>query len=195
MKRKIGITFMISGLILLSVAAVLLIYNGYESNRAKNQSDALVDMLMSEIDKSNLNVQDTDPFDTEMKVVEIDGYGYIGYIFIPELNLELPVMDKWDYYRLKISPCRYYGSSKTDNLVIAAHNYKSHFKYLGKLNPGDSVMFSDMEGNVINYSVTAIEILNSNDTEKVKDTGDDLILYTCTYSGNNRVVVRCSELQ
>lgn len=193
MKRKLGIALMAAGLVLLSSAAALLVYNNFENKRAEENADVVVDSLMGEIERNRLTEAETDPFEKEMKVVEIDGYGYIGYIYIPALNLELPVMDKWDYGRLKISPCRYYGSTKTDNLVIAAHNYRSHFKYLGQLKPEDTVMFSDMEGNKHTYTVTAVEILKPTDVEKVKDTGDDLILYTCVYSGTDRVVVRCSK--
>ena len=195
MKKKIGNLLMIFGLVLIATAAALLIYNGIENRRAEKESDVIVDSLMGEIEQNRLTEIETDPFDTEMKVVEINGYGYIGYLFIPDLNIELPVMDKWDYTRLKISPCRYYGSAKTDNLVIAAHNYRSHFKYLGKLKPGAPVMLSDMEGHNYNYTVASIETLQATDTEKVKDTGDDLILYTCTYSGNERIVVRCFKTQ
>lgn len=194
MKRKIGIIFMISGLVLLVFAASILVFNNLESKRAEEKADEVVDSLMGEIERNRLTEIETDPFEKEMKVVEIDGYGYIGYIYIPMLNLELPVMDKWDYNRLKISPCRYYGSSKTDNLVIAAHNYRSHFKYLGQLKPGDTIMFSDMEGNNHTYSVSVVEILKPTDVEKVKDTGDDLILYTCVYSGADRIVVRCDKI-
>ncbi len=193
MKRKAGIVFMISGLFLLVSAAALLFYNNFESKRAEEMAYVLVDSLQEEIERNHLTEVETDPFDTQMKTVEIDGYSYIGYIHIPLLNLELPVMDKWDYDRLKISPCRYYGSTKTDNLVIAAHNYKSHFKYLGQLKPGDTVMFSDMEGNNHIYYVTAVEMLHPTEVERVKDTGDDLILYTCIYSGTDRVVVRCNK--
>ena len=100
-------------------------------------------------------------------------------------------MSDWDYNRLKISPCRYYGSTKTDNLVIAAHNYKYHFGYLGKLKPGDVVIFTDMESETRRYKVISVEILMPTDTQKVKDSGDDLILYTCTYGGAKRITVRC----
>lgn len=69
----------------------------------------------------------TDPYATEMTEVEIDGYYYIGYISIPALGMELPVMSDWSYPQLNISPCRYAGSTKTDDLVIAGHNYTRHF--------------------------------------------------------------------
>lgn len=192
MRRKIGISFMISGLVMILVAAALLFYNNYENRHAEEQSKEVVEFLVEEADKNQL---ETDPFDEEMKVVDIDGYGYIGYLSIPDLNLNLPVMSEWDYARLKIAPCRYYGSTKTDNLVIAAHNYKSHFGYLKQLQPGGAIMFTDMEGEEKVYTITSVEILQPSDSDKVKDTGDDLILYTCTYRGVSRVVVRCSEIE
>lgn len=191
MKRKIGITLIVLGLALIFSAAALLLYNNYESKKAQEQSDALMMSITDAIGQNKSG--ETDPFDTEMKVVEIDGYGYIGYLSIPDLNRNLPVMSDWDYGRLKIAPCRYYGSTKTDNLVVAAHNYRSHFGYLGRLRPGNTVTFTDMEGEKKTYTVTAIENLKPSDSDKVKDTGDDLILYTCTYRGAARIVVRCSE--
>lgn len=195
MKKKIGVVFLVLGLVLIFSAAALLIYNDNESKKAEEQAQVIVQAIKAEAEKSQLEATEADPFDTEMKVVEIQGYGYIGYVTIPDLNLELPVMDKWDYGRLKISPCRYYGSVKTDNLVIAAHNYKSHFKHLNKLKPGSLVMFTDMDGANYTYTVTTIEKLKPTAVEKVKDTGDDLILYTCVYSGTDRIVVRCSKTE
>lgn len=192
MKRKVGISLIVLGLALIFSAAALLLYNNYESEKAEEQSEALMASVTDAIGQNQTD--EKDPFDTEMKVVEIDGYGYIGYISIPDLNRNLPVMSDWDYGRLKIAPCRYYGSTKTDNLVVAAHNYRSHFGYLGRLRPGNTVTFTDMEGVKKTYTVTAIENLKPSESDKVKDTGDDLILYTCTYRGVARIVVRCSEV-
>ena len=192
MKRKVGISLIAIGLTLIFCAAALLIYNNYESSRAKAQADVLMGSIVEEINANQ--TADIDPFDKEMKVVDIDGYGYIGYISVPDLKINLPVMSELDQGRLKIAPCRYYGSSKTDNLVIAAHNYRSHFGYLGKLEIGSAISFTDMEGEKKSYIVTSVEILPPSDSDKVKDTGDDLILYTCTYRGVSRIVVRCSEI-
>ncbi len=186
---------MTTGLLLIFGAVALLLYNNFESRRAEEQAGALVEGIISAIGEDRQNPVEKDPFDTEMKVVDIDGYGYIGYLSVPELNLSLPVMSEWDYTRLKIAPCRYYGSTKTDNLVIAAHNYRSQFGYLGRLKSDSFMTFTDMEGNSFGYTVTSVEILQPSDTEKVKDTGDDLILYTCTYRGTERIVVRCSLLK
>lgn len=192
MKRKIAITFMTLGILFIGFAMGLLIYNNYESKRAQESSDVLMESIRLSIAENELKNNIIDPFDEEMRIKEIDGYGYIGYLSIPALELDLPVMSEWDYGRLKISPCRYFGSTKTDNLVIAAHNYRFHFGYLGNLKPGDTVIFTDMDSEIRRYNVDSVELLMPTDVDKVKDSGDDLILYTCTYGGAKRITVRCS---
>lgn len=192
MKRKIAITFMTLGILFIGFAMGLLIYNSYESKRAQESSDVLMESIRLSIAENELKNNIIDPFDEEMRIKEIDGYGYIGYLSIPALELDLPVMSEWDYGRLKISPCRYFGSTKTDNLVIAAHNYRFHFGYLGNLKPGDTVIFTDMDSEIRRYKVDSVELLMPTDVDKVKDSGDDLILYTCTYGGAKRITVRCS---
>ena len=195
MKRKLGISLMIIGLLMVVFSLGLLLFNNYENKRAKESSEALVQTIRLEISENESENKVTDPFDEEMTVREIDGYGYIGYISVPALGIDLPVMSQWDYSRLKISPCRYYGSTKTDNLVIAAHNYKVHFGYIGNLKPGDYVIFTDMDAKVYNYKVDFVDVVLPTDVDKVIDSGDDLILYTCTYGGAKRIVVRCSYAQ
>ena len=180
------------GIVCILLSAAILIYNNTQNIKAENQSAEIVKSITAIIDKNELEYSEEDPFDTEMKTVNIDGYDYIGYLYIPKLSLELPVMADWDYDRLKISPCRYYGSVKTDNLVIAAHNYSGHFGYIGKLTADDLVIFKDMEGKNYTYKVTSNELLQPTDVDLVKDTGDDLILYTCTYGGASRITIRCS---
>lgn len=180
------------GILFVGLAMGLLFYNNHENKMAQESSVVLMESIRLSIAKNELEDKVVDPFDEEMKIETIDGYGYIGYLSIPALNLDLPVMSEWDYRRLKIAPCRYYGSTKTDNLVIAAHNYKIHFGYLHNLKPGDSVIFTDMESDVRHYKVDSIELLLPTDVDKIKNSGDDLILYTCTYSGTKRTTVRCS---
>ena len=138
MPKKSGIIFVTMGAVLMLSALLLFLYNGYEERRAGQEAELLLDDIQSaiaeetgptmqptevEIDITE-NAEPTETLPAEMPVVMIDGYEYIGYLSIPDLKLELPVMSEWDYNRLKVAPCRHFGSSRTDDLVIAAHNYK-----------------------------------------------------------------------
>ena len=109
------------------------------------------------------------------------------------VGIDLPVMSEWSYPRLKIAPCRQFGSSRTDDLVIAAHNYESHFGKLTSLTEGDSVTFTDMDGIVNEYVVNKVEVLDPHSVEEVEHSGYALVLYTCTYGGKTRVTVFCDR--
>lgn len=204
MKRKIGILCMTLGIVLLLGALGLFLYNQNEAENAGRAADkvlaeirenVIVRTTKNELPQSEppaQNVVETEPI-AEMTEVEIDGYAYIGYVSIPALDLELPVMSDWDYTRLKIAPCRQFGSTKSDDLVIAAHNYKQHFGRIKELNIGDLLSFTDMNGEVFTYLVQNMDILQPTDVEDVENSRYDLVLYTCTYDGKTRVVVGCNK--
>ena len=124
----------------------------------------------------------------------VNGRAYIGFVSIPALELELSVASHWDYEALNISPCRYFGSVYTDDLVLSAHNYDSHFGRLNTLQPGDEICFTDVDGNVFHYQVALVELLGSTAVEEMTASGFPLSLFTCTVGGKNRVTVRCERV-
>lgn len=199
----------ILGAVLIAAALGLFLYNQQEENQAAESANALMPQIVDSINerRSEASVAEptaapmpapydsTEPVAQEMTVVEIDGYGYIGFIAIPSLNLELPVMADWSYPRLKISPCRYTGNLYSDDLVIMAHNYKRHFGGLSKLRTGDTITFTDMDGNMTTYEVAAVDILEPTAIEEMSSGDYDLTLFTCTYGGKSRVTVRCDRVE
>ena len=103
-------------------------------------------------------------------------------------------MSSWSYDQLKVAPCRYYGSTKTNDLVIAGHNYTRHFGPIGNLVPGDMLRFTDMDGVTTTYEVAEVDVLNPTAIEEMTDSGFALTLFTCNYSGQARVTVRCNRV-
>lgn len=131
----------------------------------------------------------------EMPEETIDGQQYIGILEIPSLGLELPIISQWSYPALNIAPARYVGSAYQDDLVIAAHNFKSHFGRLNTLAQGDRVIFTDVDGNVFVYEAQLIETLRPQAVEEMCSGEWDLTLFTCTVGGKYRVTVRCSRVE
>ena len=125
----------------------------------------------------------------------IDGRNYIGVLDIPALELSLPIISEWSYDALQIAPCRYSGSAYLDNLVIAGHNYRSHFASLPQLQPGDTVTFTDMDGNVFSYAVSSLETLSSYAISDMTSGDWDLTLFTCTVGGQSRLAIRCDHAE
>lgn len=201
-RKKVGILCMIAGVLLVGAALLLFLHNYGENIHAGQTSEQILAELQTAVssqtdpEKVHLNPYDEDAIEAsfEMSTVEIDGYEYIGYLEIPVLKLELPIMSAWDYPRLKIAPCRQLGSTKSDDLVLAGHNYQKHFGSLSSLHIGDLVLFTDMDGEINYYLVDTVDVISPYATETVKNSQWGLVLYTCTYGGQSRVMVGCQRV-
>ena len=194
MRKISGKYVILLGAALILSALFLAVHNRSEDRLAGREATQMTEKVQEKIKNSENSISQPDTvLDPEMPKVKIDGYDYVGYISVPAIQIELPVMAEWDYSRLKKAPCRQFGSSRTDDLVIAAHNYRSHFGRLKDLENGDEVVFTDMEGIVNTYVVDTVQVISPDQTELVEYNGYDLVLYTCTYGGKSRVCVFCDR--
>ena len=105
----------------------------------------------------------------------------------------LGVLTEWSKANLKVSPCRQCGSTAGGDLVIAAHNYKSHFGRLSSLSEGDEVRFTSQDGAEAVYTVERTAQVSPEEPEALREGGCPLVLYTCTPGGKARVVVYCQR--
>lgn len=212
MPKKTGIIFLITGAVLILSALLLLLSNRQEDRRAGQEAQLLLAGIQSVLPpetEPTTALTETPPDSTvstgptappeilpaEMPVVVIDGYGCIGYLSIPDLGLELPVISEWSYSSLEVAPCRHFGSSRTDDLVIAGHNYKTHFRSLSSLEEGAEILFTDMDGIENRYTVRRMDKLDPESVDAVQNSGYDLVLYTCTPGGATRLAVFCDRVQ
>lgn len=195
--RKVspGLVCIVLGVVLLLAAGGLYAYNRYEDAHAGAEAQTVVQDLEEKVVEKTETAAESTPEEmtAELPSVFVDGYDYVGVLTIPALDLRLPVMQDWSYPKLKIAPCRQYGSSRTNDLVIAAHNYETHFGKIGTLAVGDEIRFTDMDGIDNYYSVQKVEVHDPTDVDAVKNSGHDLVLYTCTYGGKTRIVVFCDR--
>lgn len=196
---------MLLGTALIFGALSLFFFNQHASKEAEEASEDLLPQMMEIIQMQEsaptepatyeqplgTPVEHLDPEAFQMTEKMIKGYSYIGYLSIPKLELELPVMAHWNYNRLQIAPCRYTGSVRGEDLVIMAHNYASHFGRLSELAEGDSVVFTDMDGIATVYQVVAQDVLSATAVEEMTAGVFDLTLFTCTYGGKSRMTVYC----
>ena len=204
--RKIGIVCVILGAALLGAALLLLRMNKQEDQSAQGASVTVLPQLVQQVQENTAReeqITDDDllipvelltPEQLEMTEVEIDGHAYIGYLSIPKLELELPILSSWSYPKLQIAPCRYYGSLRGEDLVLMAHNYNSHFGRISQLEILDTLSFTTMDGKQITYQVVGKDILDPTAVEEMTNGDFDLTLFTCTYGGGSRVTVYCDRL-
>lgn len=201
-----GIVFMTTGLLLLAAAFLLTGYNIWDERRAEAASQEMLSQIDLPVEEaarrfadweaglqgSEVDIPDyvLNPY-MDMPVREIDRQEYIGVLSVPSLGLDLPVLSEWSYPKLKIAPCRYHGSAYTHDLIIAGHNYRKHFSPIKSLEPGERIVFTDVEGNQFFYQVDTVEILRKTAVEEMEAGEWDLTLFTCTYGGQTRFTLRC----
>ncbi len=203
-RRTVGLVLLNAGIVLIIAALLLFLYFLYVGERAGDASDAALEQVLQVVGSIPAEDEDTEidekseDADTvpEMTVVWIDGYPYIGYLSVPSLGLELPVMAEWTLESLDIAPGRYYGSVFTDDLVIAGHNYRRHFSALKFADDGTVVIFTDMDGNDYYYEIARKETVRPTaiDTMIGLDVDEhdwDMTLFTCTTGGKARCAIRC----
>ena len=212
MRSKLGILSMVLGVCLMLGAAFLHYANQREDHIAQEAVTDVLPQLVQQIQtqtatEATVSQEETIPElelqipvelltdeDKKMTEAEINGYLYIGYLSVPDLGLELPILSSWSYPKLNISPCRYTGSIRGEDLVLMAHNYNSHFGKLSQLDLGDTILFTDMDGNVVRYEVVGEDVLAPTDVVEMTSGDFDLTLFTCTYGGGSRVTVYCDRV-
>ena len=141
-KNRIGNILKGAGLILVTAAVLLLVYNLWDGHRARESEEAILAEYLQENKKASESPDASDKEDKqnipdyllnpdmdmpEYTLKSLGDVACIGILEIPALDLELPVISSWSYSSLRLAPCRYSGSAYKGDLVIAAHNYQFSF--------------------------------------------------------------------
>ncbi len=193
----------IIGLLLIAAALLLIAFNRMDDHLAQEDSHYFEVKIRTAMDTYEPPEEDApesvffeadDPAKRAMPTVDIDGYECLGILEIPEYRLSLPVLNDWDYKKLRKAPCRYVGSYYSDDLVICGHNYRTHFSLVKGIPIGAPVSFQAVDGTRYDYIVVNVEQMRPTEIERmVTDPGNDwdLTLFTCSTGGSTRCAVRC----
>ena len=197
-KNKAGNCLIYIGFLFVVAAIILTSYNFWDDRRAAAASGAAMEEILLDISNAKeMQEEETPDYfvapEMEMPKSSVGEYDYIGVLDIPALGMNLPVVGELSYSALKVAPCRYTGSAYQDDLIIAAHNYSGHFGKIKRLQAGDDVFFTDMDGNLFSYQVVSMEVIKDTAVEDMRSEGYDLTLFTCTYAGDSRMTIRCER--
>lgn len=213
-RRIFGTVLVVLGSLLVAAALVLTGWNFWNEEQSGASAQSAMQQLESQL--QNAEPEQTKPQHSTsifqpaapneatvpeedlyraMPEVFIDGIGYIGYLNIPALDLDLPVIGETNDENLKIAPCRFFGTVYQKNFVIGGHSYRKHFRKLSSLGYGERLSFTDMDGNVYTYEVADCEVVQPYEAEYLCTGNWDLTLFTCTPGGLTRVVLRCGLVE
>jgi len=210
--KNVSFLFTAAGTAMIVSALGLVLFNVYTSSGAARASEEAVTSFMSSVKINDDEEADfyvfgipvlpedySVPADIKIKdfseinepVFEKDGISFLSVLEIPSAGIELPVCSDFSMELMKSYPCRYSGTAAGRNLIIAAHNYDSHFGRIKNLQRGDRIAVTDAEGDRSIYEVAETEVLPGNAVDEMKAGEWDLTLFTCDLSGKSRITVRC----
>ena len=191
-----GVVLICCGIAMIAAAAMMSVQNMIENDNAGKAAEQLREELEKVVEsRSAVDQLFEDVPAGGMKVETVRDNQLIGVITIPSIGISLPIMNDWSYPNLRKSACRYSGTVEDGNLIILAHNYSYHFGRLKELAAGNVVEFTDNFGKLQRYVVQECETLGGYELDALTNTDYDLTLFTCTYGGASRVVVRCMKAE
>ena len=137
---------------------------------------------------SNLSVPDNG-----VQTASWEGYDIIGILSLPDLGLTLPVLGAYQEDLLKAAPCVFAGSWENgpQGLVIAGHNYQTHFHNIGSLTPEAKISFQALDGTLYPLQIAQIEEIGADEPDKLDAAAWDITLLTCNPDRSKRILVRC----
>lgn len=195
MKNKI---LMLVGLGLILVAILTAMINFYKEEKANLSSNNILEQVESEIpyvEKGEKEITPSTSAINEMPTIELGSNSIVGILEIPTQGLKVPILSELSNNLLQIAPCRYTGSVYLDNMILAGHNYQSHFGLLYNITIGEKVIFTTINQDVFFFEVIQIEYIDGNDVTGMLSGDWDLTLFTCTTNGLNRLTLRCKKVE
>ena len=153
------------------------------------------------------NIDFSDNTEKSQEQLKYKGYKVIGIVKIPKINIEYPILEIGNIdpenakEPMKISIIKYWGEKVNDygNLSIAGHNNKSGtmFGKTKKLNKGDIVELTDLEGQMIQYAIYDIFTTTPNDVNILLSKNEnvrEVTLITCTNGNKQRLILKAQEI-
>jgi len=145
----------------------------------------------------NNTTQSTTP-KTATYNVNGEDYTVVGVLNIPTLNIEYPILSETSTQLLKVSLNKYWGANPNEvgNMVVVGHNYKNNkfFSNLSKIQHGEIVKITDLDGKTLDYKVYDTYVIDPYDnacTSQLTDGKTEITLITCHYeNGSNHATKR-----
>ncbi len=135
------------------------------------------------------------------KQLTYKGYKVLGRIEIPKINIKYYLLEEYSPKALETSVVVIYGPgpNKVGNTVIAGHNYRNgtFFSNNKKLEDGDKIYITDLEGKKVTYEITKHYVTDENDfSYATRETNGKraISLTTCTDDSKNRLIIWAEEV-
>lgn len=141
------------GACLLVGAIVILALWRWNINNSEKQVLSYVNTLQALIPEPQ-NAVPEERRDNTMSVLSVDGTDFVGIVELPRYASTLPVCADWG--KTSKYPCRFSGSIYDGTMQIGATTQKGQYDFYRELSVGDTIIYTDAEGNRYTYAITSL---------------------------------------
>lgn len=143
----------IIGICLLVGAAVVLVSWQWGIRSSQRKAASYIQMIQTLIPEPQSAILE-ERRDNTMSVLSIKETDFVGILEIPRYGSSLPICADWG--DVSQYPCLFSGSVYDRSMQIGGTSQKGQYDFYREICVGDSVLFTDMEGNCLSYEVTDI---------------------------------------
>ena len=124
-----------------------------------------------------------------MSALSIDGTNFVGILEMPKYGSSLPVCGDWG--KVTKYPCRFNGSIYDRSMQIGATTQAGQYHFYRDISVGDSVLYTDMEGNRFSYTINEIRYEKHADQAALQHEDAALTLFIKNIYAFEYMVVFC----
>ena len=189
MKSNLKKICILAGICLLVVAGAVMLIWQWNIDHSAKQAQSYVATLRTLLPEPQSAVAEPRR-DNTMASLSIDGNGFVGILELPGYGSSLPVGAAWG--NSSQYPCRFSGSIYDGTLQIGATTQKGQYDFYREISVGDSVYFTDVEGNRFCYVITALHYAPHADQAALLREDSSLTLFINNVYAFEYLIVYCN---
>lgn len=129
--------------------------------------------------------------DNTMPTLSVDGTDFVGILEMPRHSSVLPICAQWG--AVFKYPCCFSGSIYDRTMKIGGTSQKGQYDFYRDISVGDSVFFTDMEGNRYQYTVNSINYSDNADRAALEKENSSLTLFIKNIYAFEYIIIHCNE--
>ena len=191
MKKQTNRLFILLGACLLVIAAVVLLSWQWGIHRSQQKAANYVQIIRTLIPEPQGATLE-ERRDNTMSVLSVEGTNFLGILEIPKYGSSLPVCADWG--EVSKYPCRLSGSIYNSSIQIGATSQKGQYNFYREISVGDSVFFTDMEGNRFTYEITDVRYEKHADQTALQQKDAALTVFVKNVYSFESIIVSCNSV-
>ena len=179
------------GACLLIGAIVILALWRWNINNSEKRTQYYVDTLRALIPEPQ-NAALEERRDNTMSVLSVDGTDFVGIVELPHYASALPVCADWG--KTSKYPCRFSGSIYDGTMQIGATTQKGQYDFYREFSVGDTVIYTDVEGNKYTFTITSLRYEKHADQAALQQKDAALTLFFKNIYSFEYLIVFCDVI-